>query len=251
MAAYYHVHESNGQAGDEWPCRSKVLQDTEFVIIDDGSEKRAEPIAKEFSNKMNIKLFYRELKDDINPAVAINTAVKLASHENIVLTSSDVMPLTPILSQLSRYTFSSNDYVLANCFNVSKVVQEKINALDVNSGTYTKDITTLIPFNQSGSAGPGYDCWYSHSKYRSAPLYFMALMRKEFFWAIGGIDEEFRYGTAYEDTEFCSRLVKHKANILFLLESLALHQYHYDNSINQEPEKWNRNRDIYFRKVEQ
>jgi glycosyltransferase involved in cell wall biosynthesis len=236
LAAYFNAHAGH-------------LDDAEFIILDDGSEHRAATVAKEFSKRMNIKLFYRELKDDINPAVAINSAVRLASHEHIILTSSDVMPLTPVIQQFSKYTFLQNDYVSINCYSACKGAQDKINSLDTNSLTYVRDIQNMFQFKPKGPSIAGDDSWYSHPVYRPELLYFMSLMKKQFFWDIGGIDEDFRYGTAYEDTEFCHRLKKYNARAMWLLEGLSIHQYHYGNSENQEVEKWTRNRDIYFEKV--
>jgi glycosyltransferase involved in cell wall biosynthesis len=230
LQAYIDAHDGN-------------LTDTEFVIIDDGSLAVAVPVVKDFVDQMNIRLFYRELKNDTNPAVAINSAVRLASHDYILLTSADVMPVTPVLHQLSSYKYSDNDYVLVNCYSLSRELQRVVSLANI------KDVPKLIKFKPKGPSIVGDDAWYTHSIHRPDPLYFMALMKKQLFWQVGGIDEDFRYGIAYEDTEFCHRLKKNGVNILFLLESLCVHQYHYTEPPD-DPAKWNRNRELYIKKTQ-
>jgi len=243
LVAYYNIHR--GDPG----C--------EFIIVDDGSrdDLRAALVAKEFEYKLDIKVFYRENKDDINPAVAINSSVKLASEEIVIITNPETIPVTPIIYQLNSDQFQDNEYIIVPCYSIPLQSQNAINQIDVNNEDYVKEVLNFINFNSRGPEFEGDDAWYSHSIYRYVLFYFTAVIRKKYFFDIGGIDEEFRYGWGYEDTDFVERLQINQPKISFLTDAVCLHQFHYNNSEVTRDDRTRyegvrRNRELYLLKKE-
>ena len=217
LSAYLNIHNYD-------------LSMTEFIIIDDGSwdNLRAAPVCKEFSDRLDIKCFYRENKDDINPAVAINSSVRLASGEIIIIANPETMPVTPIIHQINLGAdFQDNQYTPVSCYSVDGWKQNGINVLDINSPTYVEDILKIVELKPQQANEEGVDGWYSHPVYRPVLFYFMAVMKKEYFWKLGGIDEDFRYGWGYEDTDFVKRLLNDQPLLLTLPGATCLHQFHY------------------------
>lgn len=223
LALYYEVHEHK-------------LKDVEFVIVDDGSEDdhRASKIIKKFDNKMDIRLFYRENKNDINPAVAINTSVMLAKNNRVIITCPEIFPATPYLHHIPKYIFK-NDYYLIPCYSISQERQKTLESFSEYS-----EINNILPHMVTRPVAikhDGDDGWYSHEFFRPVWFYFTAMIRKDFFFTLGGIDEDFRYGWGYEDTDFVERLKKSDPYIFWMNNDYCIHQNHYDNKNASRPDK--------------
>lgn len=228
-----------------------ILQYAEFVIVDDGSsdEHRAAKVAEKFKKYLNIRVYYRENKDDINPAVAINASIGLAKNKLVVITCPEIMPATPYLEAITDV--AHNDYLLVPCYSVSQDRQKIFES--IKDSTSLKNITSTMFTNPMPIRNDGDDGWYSHPFFRPVLFYFTAAITKDFFFEIGGIDEAYRYGWGYEDTDFVERLKLHKPNIRWKDNELCIHQNHYVNSDASRPDPvkiagWERNRQLFAEK---
>ncbi len=82
--------------------------------------------------------------------------------------------------------------------------------------------------------------WYNHSKYRPNAYHFCTAITKKNMNKLGGFDERFALGIAYDDDELIER-VKSIVEIKFVDDTIVLHQNHYNpqstsfqNKINKE-----------------
>lgn len=239
LSLYYILHQER-------------IKDYEFIIIDDGSRNdlRASLITKEFEDKMDIKVFYRENKDDINPAVAINASIKLAKNDTILITCPETFPASPFLYEINKQIMNINEYLLIPCYSIPVNSQLEIEKLDLSDINGILKCINLYPriVNSEGDDG-----WYSHPQFRPVLFYFAAVIKKRYFFHIGGIDEDFRYGWGYEDDDFCRRIKLNGTKISWLSNSFCLHQYHYTNpnTTRQDDiriEGWRRNKELFDKK---
>ena len=128
-----------------------------------------------------------------NCSKALNIGVRNATYTSVIITSPEVMPITPVLAQLERVRGTNV---------VCQVWDED------EQGT----VCTSLVNTGYRSENPG--------------MYFLAMFNKEDIEKINGWDEEFMKGYAYEDDDFGARWVR--ANIPFTVRDdiQARHQYH-------------------------
>lgn len=219
--AYHHLHPDRG--------------DVEFVIVDDKSAEalRAQPVVDELSRVLDIKLFYRENKTGCNPAQPINISAKQASGEILVITNPETLPLTPILDQLDAAGVPSESYIIAPCYSVSEEKQRIIAALDPTKPSFVDEVRARLQMNDRQATRDGDDAWYIHPQLFPRALYFFAAMPRADFIEMGGIDEDYQMGYAWEDTDFINRLAMKGTQMSFLNGAVVLHQHHYTSPASE------------------
>ena len=219
--AYHHLH----------PGRD----DVEFVVVDDKSaeELKAKPVVEELRDVLDIKLFYREDKTGTNPAQPINISVKQASGETLVITNPETLPLTPILDQLDAAGVPQGSYMIAPCYSVSEEKQKIIAGLDPTKPSFVDDIRERLQMNDRQAVRDGDDAWYVPPRLCPRALYFFAAMPRADFIDIGGIDEDYQMGYAWEDTDFINRLAMKGTQMSFLDGAVVLHQHHYTSPASE------------------
>lgn len=141
----------------------------------------------------DVRLIPYEHEIGFNPSMALNIGVKNAKYDNIIVTSPEVMPLTPVLHQLSGFLGQ----------NVVCHVDEQN-----EDGTNGQNLVSTI-FRADTPA-----------------MYFLAMFNKSDIEKINGWDEDFMQGYAYEDNDFGERWKR--AGLPFIVNDQirALHQYH-------------------------
>lgn len=170
----------------------EMPQKKEFVI-----PTRSEPHLRRFFAEHNLGRDVRIIpythEVGFNCSKALNIGVRSARYPNIIITSPEVKPLTPVLEQLEKVLGAN---VICQVWDEDE------------HGNMRKSLV--------------------NANYRSESprMYFLAMFNKKDIEKINGWDEEFMKGYAYEDYDFGARWVR--ANIPFVVRDdiRGLHQYH-------------------------
>lgn len=237
LHAYYVLHQN-------------ILDDIEFIVIDDNSTDSAEEVCAEFSSKLNISYNYiKNEKKNVNPVRLINMGVQLAQGEVIFIANPECLPINSIVTDaISR--LHEDVYLSYLCYSLSNETQNIVNQIPL-SANYIDDImkqTGNLP-NRSVSI-EGEDGWYNHPVFRPVGYHFTAALRRDTFIEIGGFDESFKDGLGYDDNDFLRRLGVKQIPLLFG-EGIVLHQNHYSNTwmVSDQPSAPS-NADLYFKMAE-
>lgn len=166
-------------------------QKKEFII-----PTRNEPVISkylhDFKLDKDVKIVPYTVDVGFNVSKALNLGVKNAKYSSVIITSPEVKPTTPVLSQLEK---------LLGKNVVCQVWDENIN------GSFGKSLV-------------------KHFKSKDPGKYFLAMFNKKDIEKINGWDEEFLKGYAYEDADFGERFVRAGIPCIVRLDIQALHQYH-------------------------
>jgi hypothetical protein len=151
----------------------------EFVIPTRNYDK----VAKYLEDKelyKNVRLIPYAHETGFNPSKAFNLGVKNAKYDTIIITSPEVIPLTPVLDQFSELKGKN---VLAQVFDEAE-----------DGGR----------IEHMGSPA------LVHAGFRSESpaMYFLAMFNKADIEKINGWDEDFMAGYAWEDNDFGDRWVR-------------------------------------------
>jgi glycosyltransferase involved in cell wall biosynthesis len=233
------------------------FNDFEVIAVDDCSheDERLEDLTEKFPF---LKIVRLEKKDKwyVNPCVPFNIGFKHASGDKIIIQNPECLHSDDILNFVNE-NLTENNYLSFGCYSLNEIQTSTILQLDefkgfVNPSTYK---TTRILVD-------GDEGWYNHSIYRPKSYHFCTAITKKDLEELGGFDERFAEGVAFDDDEFVHR-ISLKLNIIFVDNLVAYHLWHYandknatvTNKVNMDGkfwEMWNRNSYLfnYVTKVE-
>jgi len=208
----------------------------EFIIVDDKSSK---PPALQDLPELNIKCITIN-RPGSNPCVPFNVGVRAAEGDTIILSNPECLPISPNL----KLPDGTPDYAIARAYSVSHETQMLINALNPRSPNYINAILQNMTFHDRAASAEGEDAWYAHPDYNPRPFHWWAVMPKALYVEMGGFDEDFRMGVAWEDNDWIRRLAVHQVPVCWL-DATVLHQYHY----NRPGQQGKQNEGIFWQKA--
>lgn len=199
----------------------------EVIAVDDGSEEneRLEDLMSEFPF---LKIIYLEKKNKWyhNSCIPFNVGFRAAKGDKIIIQNPECFHYGNILEYTAK-NLTQNTYLSFGCFSLDKNSTNNINEIFAD-----RSMAQIIEKNNDFAKNDGDAGWYNHSVYRPNAYHFCTAISKKDLQSLGGFDELFALGIAYDDDEFLSRIKKKKLNILFVDDELVLHQNHYKPDSN-------------------
>ncbi len=225
MPYYHRPDQLKNTLESYWHWYHKSAEDIEIILIDDGSPTEAARkilLESGFPHARYVRL-NRERPG--NPTVPFNIGVEMAKSPLLLLTNPENMHLGNVIDDAVENT-KPDTY---RCYACRTIRQAR----------FSDVMRDPITFTLFGEIPGGF---YQHSRHSNRMIYFCASLLKETYLKVGGIDEQYSDGYAWEDSDFVLRM--HAANINFeAVDSPEVaHQSHprFPN-----PEGWARNHKIF------
>lgn len=234
VTAYYNRRKLFERTLDRI-SKTKYDGDFEVIAVDDGSrtEERLEDLTKKYPF---LKVIYLDpsKKWYKNSCIPFNIGIRAVKGDKIILQNPECYHYDDILLK-TDIELNDKNYLSFACFSLDKYTTDHFD--DVFNPEYLKNL--IFQYNYApiadGDAG-----WYNHSKYRPNAYHFCTAITKKNMNKLGGFDERFALGIAYDDDELIER-VKSIVEIKFVDDTIVLHQNHYNpqstsfqNKINKE-----------------
>ena len=201
-----------------------VIKDYELIIVDDAS---AVPLVCDRAKVIRV-----EKKDKwyTCSAVAWNMGLREAKGDIIIMQSPECYHMGDIL----KYTIEnirSNQYISFGCYAIGR---EETTA-------FHKGISPVILDKIVNNERHG---WYNHTRHRPVAYHFCSAIMRGDMDMIGGFDERYGYGYAYDDDEFIRTVEYMGMDIKIVDDPFVIHQYHshfeFDSpSVMREPHALN------------
>lgn len=181
---------------EQFSITKRLYDDMDYkkeFIMPTRSYKEVSEYLKKHKLMKDVKLLEYEHERGFNPSLALNIGVKNAKYDNIIITSPEVKPKTPVLEQLSELLGQN---VVCQVYDTKEG-----GALDMS-----------LVNTSFRSENPG--------------MYFLAMFNKKDIESINGWDMDFMKGYAYEDNDFGERW--NRAGLPFIVRDdiQGIHQYH-------------------------
>lgn len=204
-------------------ARQNYSKELEVIAVDDGSkeEERLEDLISEFPFLKVIRLNPQE-KWYHNSCIPFNIGFEAAKGDKIIIQNPECYHLGDILSYTDQH-LKENIYLSFSCFSLDKNTTDNYN-LNLFNQELLKDIIAENNYMHKKEGDFG---WYNHSIFRSEAFHFCSAITKKDLDELGGFDELFSMGIAYDDDEFVTRIRKKMMNIVFEDDEIVLHQNHY------------------------
>jgi GT2 family glycosyltransferase len=182
----------------------------EIIIVDDGSTERIDDIA-------GIKLIRIELKDKWwkNTCIPYNIGFSYAKGDIIIIQNPECIHVGNILKYCKKLT--SGNLISFGAYSLDyHLTYKKYDYL------WLKGIIANEP-QQCQEAHHG---WYNHSIYRPVGYHFCNVITRKDLDRIGGFDERYAPGIAYEDNEFLTRIKRAGIKVSIIDDPFVIHQKH-------------------------
>ncbi|RBP46156.1 GT2 family glycosyltransferase [Roseimicrobium gellanilyticum] len=214
----------------------------EFVVVDDGSreEERIEDLVERFP-------FLRVYRLDpgrkwyMNPCIPFNFAIRQAKGDAIVLQNPECLHVGPILRHVHEH-LRKGVYLTYACYALSEAdtlsLHGDASQVQAQAGSFT--FLDSVPVEMAGEG------WYNHSRIVPNGYHYCNAITRHDLEALGGFDERYALGFAYDDVELFHRIRMSGLEVRHVDKPSVLHQYHYVNKRADVPwDKFRRNETVY------
>lgn len=206
------------------------LKDFEYVIVDDASsnEHRLEDLVEQFKF-IKLKRIEPEQKTYYNPCMPYNLAISLAEGDIILLQSPECIHVGDSM-QHAVDNVKYGNYIVYSCYSLGRSESSMLNHLDYNLDdvSFESQLSSLIRGFREISCDNGgrFNSWFTHPVYRKLTFNFLSAMTMKDMRELGGFDERFADGFAFDDTDFLERIIKKKMTIDIVRRPFCIHQFH-------------------------
>jgi len=216
----------------------------EVIIVDDASTDahRLEHITSDFD--LDIKLLRIEPfeKKWVNPCVPFNMGFKKATGDLIILQNPECLHVGDVISA-SKMLIKNNIYINFGCYATGKLSTEKLNTTSDFSIENIENM--LAPMVNSPPSINLQDSWYNHPLHNPIGLHFCSAIMRDDLFDLGGFDERYSQGIAYDDNDLIVRIQRKKMEVNMVTEPFVIHQYHETAPQNTNEELLLKNKMIF------
>lgn len=187
---------------------SKFKDLVEIIIVDDGSSDNER--IDDFPNlfKLDIKVIRINPKDKwyVGTSIPFNIGIKEAKFDIVILQNAECFHFGDIIESVLTNT-KENVYLSFGAYSIDKYNTEQINKFNFDSPNIRNQIGKIImPLKNGPLLADGTNAWYNHSIWRPLALHFCTAIMKKDLDDLGGFDERFAPGFAFEDSELIWRI---------------------------------------------
>jgi glycosyltransferase involved in cell wall biosynthesis len=227
--------------------KSSLKSDLEIIVVDDASrdDQRIEDFVDKFN--LDIKLLRIEKADKwwTNPSIPFNKGFKMVTGEAVIIQNPECVHMGDILKAVND-NIQENVYLNFGCYSVDEKITSNITHISKNEFNESKVKYYIEPMINRSIVRDGETAWYNHSKYRPHQLHFCSAISKKDLYELGGFDERFANGIAYDDNEFLARIKRKKMTINMIDSPFVIHQFHGNTNYTAKINLFNKNRDVFL-----
>ena len=192
----------------------KYFGDPEIIVVDDGSEEehRLEDIAGITLIRIN-----KEEKTWVNTCIPYNMGLAQATGDIIIIQNAECIHTGDILTYCRKLTKGTVFSFAA--YSLDRDLPFPAEGMEV------RDLRPMIlkepPRTQNGHHG-----WYNHTIHKPTKLHFCNAYMRDDLYSIGGFDERYAPGLAYEDNELLARTERAGIKVEIIDDPFVIHQKH-------------------------
>lgn len=228
-------------------CRSAVARDCEVIVVDDGSrdDERVDDLQGRYPFDLRVIRVDARFKSWTNPCVPLNVGFRFVRSDLVVLQNPECLHVGDILLAALRESRDDN-YLAFGCYSADRGTTEALASVDYGRSDWVAAIRHAIaPLRDAGTREDGTAGWYNHSVHKPTALNFCTAIRYRNLVRLGGFDERFAYGMAFDDAEWLYRVTKVGLGVRFIDDPFVIHQFHGATDYGKNPQGYARNHRLF------
>lgn len=207
----------------------------EVILIDDDSrdDQKVNDLIVEFPF---LKVFRIKKIDKwwLNPCIPYNMGFAIADGEIIIIQNPECFHTQDVISYMAEH-LNNQTYISASCYALDEESSKNIESIDIHK------------LNQEAFHDKGQG-WYNHPTIHPVHFHFCAGITRSNLQKLGGFDERFAQGIAFDDTEFVERVKRLGLGRIIPKDLLVIHQWHSKAEhfyVKNYKGLWRRNKALY------
>lgn len=196
-----------------YTIKMSEIKDVEIIVVDDCSTNTDLSAVKDLFP--TVKVLYTQNKNYLNPCMPYNRAIAEATGEIVVIQNPECCHVGDVLKYFVEHLNDSN-YISISTYALNEDFTQKLNVSNLSS---TLAQMPSICFRR----GFG---WYNHPVHRPVHYHFCSGILKTNLDKLGGFDERFANGIAYDDNELVERVTRLGLRKEIATDVCVLHQHH-------------------------
>ena len=230
--------------------RRSAVTNIEVIAVDDGSsaDERLEYLQAEFNFLKIIRLEQAD-KWYVNPCIPFNKGFAAASGDIVILQNPECLHYGDILKYADE-NLGANDYFSFASYSLDRETTELLSSSEIKGDQFYSS----IKFRDTAAVSDGDAGWYNHSRYDPAGFHWCAAIYRKTLVELGGFDDRYALGVAFDDIELLVRIKKKGMNFRIIDQPLVLHQNHFiphpETNKNVNPHYTRKNADLLWAKNE-
>lgn len=180
----------------------------EVIIVDYGSkgDQKASQFVEMF--KFPIKVIEIEQKGWVNPCIPLNVAIRQVSGDVVIIQNPECFYCGNIIEHAIRNVDDKN-YIVYSCLAIDPASTKRIVELGDSKQSFDemqKILDSWRKVHQRDRKSKELTYWYSHPIYRPSAYHFCSAITKKNIAELGGFDERYGEGYAFDDCELLMRI---------------------------------------------
>jgi len=207
---------------------SPLRHDLEVIVVDDASRasEQIDDVPDLFDFDITVVKVRPEEKWWRNPCIPFNMAFNRARGDIVIIQNPECVHCGDILGTAVR-RMRPETYLNFACYSADEELTRRIRDVDfVAPDLPARLLGVLKPTVDRGTVGDAETGWYNHSKHKANHLHFCSAIRREDLEALGGFDERYANGMAFDDNDLLTRIVRSGMAVQVIDSPFVIHQFH-------------------------
>lgn len=202
--------------------------DLEVIVVDDASraEEQIDDVPQLFDLDITVVKVKPEEKWWRNPCIPFNLGFNRAQGDIVIIQNPECVHCGDILGTAAR-EMRPNRYVNFGCYSADEELTRRVSAVDFAAPGLTERLqSALHPMVNRGTVGDAETGWYNHSKHKANRLHFCSAIMRADLETLGGFDERYANGMAFDDNELLTRILRKEMDVQVVDSPFVIHQFH-------------------------
>lgn len=228
-------------------ARSRMAAETEVIAVDDASQEdqRIDDLVSRFGVQLRVIRVLPQAKWWCNPCVPFNIGFQESQGEIVILQNPECLHAGDVLAA-ALDAVQPGRYVTYGCYSADAVTTARLAAIDLDEPNWSASVRhALEPMTHRGSKEDGESAWYNHSAFKPTNLHFCAAIARSDLLALGGFDERYALGVAFDDNEWLTRVSRRGLKVVTLDDPFVVHQFHGKTNYAANPAGYVRNATLF------
>jgi GT2 family glycosyltransferase len=207
---------------------SPLKHELEVIVVDDASRagEQIDDVPDLFDLDITVVKVRAEDKWWRNPCIPFNIGFNRARGDIVIIQNPECVHCGDILGTALRQ-IKPRTYLNFGCYSADEELTRRLRAVDFAASDLPARLRGVLqPLINRGTVGDGETGWYNHSKHKATRLHFCSAIRRDDLMALGGFDERYANGMAFDDNELLARIVRGGMNVQVIDSPFVVHQFH-------------------------
>jgi len=204
--------------------KQSKFKDWELIIVDDASltTVRCPEATKIIRIEQKDKWYH-------NPCIPYNMGFKEAKGDVVIIQNPECLHVGDVLSYANA-NIEKGKYISFGCYAVNRMQTKRI-----RQGIKPEIDDRMFAVGQKKR--DDWNGWYNHPVHRPVAYHFCSVITKTDLKAIGGFDERYADGVAFDDDAFIRSIRRRGMNVEITTYPFVIHQFH-THFAYEEPAVW-------------